>query len=147
MKKTMMQLIVAGLVLACATAVFAASQTTVLQDCNGTLRTEERGIHKNANGYVTIQTYLDGSADVTVQLGQAAKLYKYVVRSHGEVLGTFTTDRRGSGGGTFRVSNVSALSQWVAVWETNLRYLPDGTWDVAGQLLCAWNPFFVPSTP
>jgi hypothetical protein len=97
---------------------------------------------------VTIQTTGDGGADVTVQLRNGAKSYKYVVRSHGQVLGTFTTNAGGNGGGTFHVAKVSDLSQWVAVWETVLHFVlnPDGSpkWDVNGQLLCAWNPFFVP---
>jgi len=151
MKKTMMQLAVTGMVLACATAVFAASKlpgsTTQLEECNNSLSWYEGGIHAKATGNVTIQTTRDGGADVTVQLRSGAKWYKYVVRSHGQVLGTFTTNARGNGGGTFHVAMVSDLSQWVAVWETNLKYLPDGTWDVLGQLLCAWNPFFVASTP
>jgi len=160
MKKTMMQLAVTGMVLACATAVLAASKlpssTTPLVECNNSLSWYESGIHAKATGNVTIQTTRGKGADVTVQLRNGAKWYEYVVRSHGQVLGTFTTDARGSGGGTFHVEKVSDLSQWVAVWETVLHFVlnpdgspvlnPDGSqkWDVNGQLLCAWNPFFVP---
>jgi len=160
MKKTMIQLAVTGMVLACATAAFAAtklpSSTTQLVDCNNSLSWYEGGIHAKATGTVTIQTTRDGGADVTVQLRNGAKCYTYVVRSHGQVLGTFTTNVGGNGGGTFHVAKVTDLSQWVAVWETVLHFLwnPDGTpvlnadgsqkWDLNGQLLCAWNPFFVP---
>ena len=151
MKMTMMQWAVTSLVLACATVVFAAgklpSSTTQLVDCNNSLSWYEGGIHALAIGNVTIQTTRDGGADVTVQLRSGAKQYQYVVRSNGQVLGTFTTNARGSGGGTFHVAKVGDLGQWVSVWETVLHYVYDenGTqkWDVNGQLLCAWNYFFV----
>ena len=47
MKKTMMQLIVAGLVLACATTVFAGSSITIGLQAGNCLAQVDGGVHAN----------------------------------------------------------------------------------------------------
>jgi len=101
MKKTMMQLAVTVMVLACAQAVFA--QTSVLRVFDGipptNIKTVENGIHKNGHGYVTFQAnHAEGGVDVTVVLQQAAKSYTYSVQ-HGPGQGRnyLTTDKKGNG--------------------------------------------------
>jgi len=129
MKKTMMQLAVTGLVLACATAVFAASQTSVLlvMDTNGDgvpmdLTLIENGIHANGHGYVTFNATRGGGCDVTVQLWDAAKSYTYLVfYKQGAVKPPFTTNKKGNGGITFHVNQVSefAPSGWIVIFSAN----------------------------
>ena len=105
MKKTMMQLAITGLVLACSQAVFA--QTYVLRVFDGipptNIKTVENGIHKNGHGYVNFQANHDEggvvvSVDVTVVLQQAAKSYTYSVQ-HGpkQERNYLTTDKKGNG--------------------------------------------------
>jgi hypothetical protein len=111
MKKTMMQLAVTGMVLACSQAVFA--QTYVLWVFDGipptNIKTVENGIHKNGHGYVTFQANHDEggvvvSVDVTVVLQQAAKSYTYSVQhGPGQFRSPLTTDKKGNGVVTFTV--------------------------------------------
>jgi len=83
MKKTMMQLAVTGLVLACATAVFAASQTSVLWAFQiGSVKNVDlsaNAAHANGHGWVTFKSTQRGGIDVTVQLWDAAPRYTYLV--------------------------------------------------------------------
>jgi len=121
MKKTMMQLAVTVMVLACATAVFAATQTQVFKvfdgytDPDGTytpptdLSQVEGGIHANLYGYVTFKTSRGGGVDITVQVRSAAKSYAYVVNSNHIELGSLNTDKKGVGSLQFHVANPSDL--------------------------------------
>jgi hypothetical protein len=121
MKKTMMQLAVTVMVLACATAVFAATQTRVFMVFDGytapdgtytpptDLSQVERGIHANLYGYVTFKTSRGGGVDITVQVRSAATSYAYVVNSNHIELGIFKTDKKGVGSLQFHVADPSAL--------------------------------------
>ena len=141
MKKTMMQLAVTVMVLACSQAVFAASQTSVLlvMDTNGNgipmdLTKIEGVIHANGHGYVTFKPTRGGGCDVTVQLWDAAKSYTYLVfYERGAVKPPFTTDKKGHGGITFHVNQVSefAPSGWIVIFSAKTEVPP---------LWCARNP-------
>jgi hypothetical protein len=141
MKKTMMQLAVTGMVLACSQAVFAASLTSVLlvMDTNGNgipinLSLIEGGIHANGHGYVTFNATRGGGCDVTVQLWDAAKSYTYLVfYERGAVKPPFTTDKKGNGGIKFHVNQVSefAPSGWIVIFSAKPEVPP---------LWCARNP-------
>ena len=126
MKKAMMLLAVTGVVLTCSEAVFAGAEKTVFLREPWT-STVEGGIHANATGLVTVQTTRRGGAQVTVQLQKAAKSYKYVVKSKGKVLGTFTTNAKGTGGLQLFVPDPSTtLGQWINIWQTDGE--PDGSY-------------------
>jgi hypothetical protein len=122
MKKTMMQLAVTVMVLACATAVFAATQTRVFKVFDGytdpitgtytpptNLSQVERGIHATLYGSVTFTPSRRGGVDITVQVRSAAKSYEYVVNSNHIELGSLKTDKKGVGSLQFHVADPSAL--------------------------------------
>lgn len=115
MKKTVILLAVAGVVVVCSGAVLV-DQTIELKD-NGGLATEENGIHAHAHGFVTVRTTRGQTVAVAVQLYDAAPTYTYVVKSAGKVLGTFTTDAKGNGGLQVCVQE-KTLGAYVNVWET-----------------------------
>jgi hypothetical protein len=144
MKKTLIALVVIGMVLACSTTVYAGSYTSVFWPADdGSLVTADGGIHKNAHGYVTFRTSRYG-CDVTVYLSDAAKSYPYVVKSGGKDIGTLTTNKKGNGQFTFRVTDPSdpdILGEVVAIW-TKWVQVSDTVW-VHTQLLYAYNPFYV----
>jgi hypothetical protein len=77
MKKTMMQLIVTGLVLACSTTAFAGWSITSRLQAGDCLHEVDGGIHAKAYGYVVIQTAKKGGYDVTFHLWKAAPNYSY----------------------------------------------------------------------
>jgi len=143
MKKTMMRLAVTGLVLACATAVFAATMTSVFvpfdylpfpdNETPLDLTTEEGGIHANAHGYVTFKTSRSGGVDVTVQLWDAAKSYTYSVQAYGAggSRHEFTTNKRGYGGLQFHVKDARTLGQWINIYSAHTQYYPQGWPEVA----------------
>jgi hypothetical protein len=129
MKKTMMQLAVTGMVLACATAVFAATQTRVFMVFDGytnpitgnitpptDLSQVERGIHANLYGYVTFKTSRGGGVDITVQVRSAAKSYEYVVKSNRIEPWRFKTNNKGVGSLTIHVADPSALGSNINLW-------------------------------
>lgn len=136
MKKTMMQLAVTGLVLACATAVLAATMTSVFvpfdhlprpdNEIPLDLTTEEGGIHAKAHGYVTFKTSRRGGVDVTVQLWDAARSYTYSVQAYGAggSRHEFTTNKRGYGGLQFHVQDARTLGQWINVYSAHTQYIP-----------------------
>ena len=139
MKRTMMQLAVTGLVLACATAAFsAASERTVFRTEPWTAIVQG-GIHANATGSVVVQTTKGGGAQVTVQLQKAAPRYTYVVKSKGQVLGKFTTNAKGTGGLEIFVADANPdtgpLGRFINIWQTAGEFSsywgapPDGTYD------------------
>ena len=148
MKKSMMVLAVMGMFLACAQAVFAASQTRVFQvfdgctiddGCNpavpGTdLSVEEGGIHANGWGYATFKTTTKGGGvDVTVQLWGAAKLYTYSVQyGPGQPRYVFTTNNKGNGAVQFHLTNTSAMGPWINIYSAK----------TAVHLWCAQNPLY-----
>ena len=139
MKKTMMQLAVAGLVLACATAVFSAPAERTVFRTEPWTAIVQGGIHANAAGYVVVQPTKGGGAQVTVQLQQAASRYTYVVKSKGQVLGKFTTNAKGTGGLQFFVADANPvtgpLGQYINIWQTAGEFSSywgapsDGTYD------------------
>ncbi len=146
MKKTMMQLAVAGLVLACGANVFAAPITSRLQagDC---LHEVDNGIHAKAYGYVDLKA-TRGGYDVTFQLWNAAPLYSYYATSGGQFFGYLTTDKKGRGTLTVHVgSNPATWGNWIGLRETDGQlstckhplppYVPQ-------SLLAAPNPFNPP---
>jgi len=144
MKKMMMQLIVTGLVLACATAVFAASQTSVLWafQVEGVPNVDrpENAAHANGRGWVTFKSTRGGGTDVTVQLWDAAPKYTYIVRANGVEYGRFTTAKNGNGAFTFRVANVSVLGDSVNIWARFEHVPPTGPLDMTGLMWCATTP-------
>ena len=126
MKKTMMQLAVTVMVLACSQAVFATSQTSVLlvMDTNGNgipmdLRQIEGGIHANGHGYVTFNATRGGGCDVTVQLWNAAKSYTYSVQAYGPggLRQTFTTKNNGNGSLQFHVPDPNTLGPYINIYD------------------------------
>jgi len=132
MKKGMLLLGVMGVVLACSAPVFAWAEKTVFRPEPWTA-TVEGGINASATGYVIVQTTKEGGAEVSVRLSKAAKLYTYVVKSNGKVLGTFTTDEKGSGGLQFYVADPSTtLGRWINIWQT--AGLDSSSWDTYGLL-------------
>jgi hypothetical protein len=139
MKKTLIALAVVGMVLACAHAVFAATQTCVLLDA-GYLSTAQGGIHKHAYGYVEVTSVPGGGADVTVLVCHGAKSYTYVVKSDHVVRGTFTTDERGNGMLQFSFAPSADdpdLGPWINIWETDGGLSPTGVYEPTHLLLCA----------
>ena len=133
MNKTMLRLAVTGLVLACATAVLAATQTRVFMVFDGytdpitgaytpptDLSQVEQGIHANLYGTVTFKTSRGGGVDLTVQVRSAAKSYTYVVKSNHIELGRFTTDKKGAGGLQIPVADPSTLGSTINLWTTDL---------------------------
>jgi hypothetical protein len=146
MKKTMMQLAITGLVLACATTVPAGSITIGLQagDC---LHEVDGGIHARAYGNVVLNATRSGY-DVTYQLWNAAPLYSYYAITGGQHLGNLTTDKKGRGSLTVHVStNPTTWGNWIGLRETDGQLstctnpLPPG---VPQSLLAAANPFNPP---
>jgi hypothetical protein len=146
MKKTMIQLAITGLVLACTATVRAGTITSQLQagDC---LHEVDRGIHKKAYGYVVL-TAISGSYDVTYQLWNAAPSYSYYAVISGQFVGWLTTDKKGRGNLTVRVStNPTTWGYWIGLRETEGQlstckhplppYVPQ-------SLLAAPNPFNPP---
>ena len=146
MKKTMMQLIVTGLVLACATTVFAGSITCWLQagDC---LHEVDGGVHAKAYGYVVLKA-TKGGYDVTYQLWQAAPSYSYYAQVSGQFVGYLKTNAKGRGSLTVHVTtDPKTWGYWIGLRETNgllstctnplPPYVPQG-------LLAAPNPFYQP---
>jgi hypothetical protein len=146
MKKTMMQLAITGLVLACATTVFAGSVTSRLEagDC---LYQVDGGIHARAYGYVVL-TAVRGGYDVTYQLWNAAPSYTYWAQTAGQFFGYLKTDAQGRGSLTVHVTtNPRKWGYWLGLRETSGQlstcanplppYVPQG-------LLAAPNPFNPP---
>ncbi len=150
MKKTMMQLAITGLVLACTTTVRAGSITTALEagDC---LHEVDGGIHKKAYGYVVL-TATSVGYDVTYELWNAAPLYSYYAVISGQFVGWLTTDKKGKGSLTVHESsNPGTWGYWIGLRETDGQlstckhplspYVPQ-------SLLAAPNPFNPPpATP
>jgi len=133
MKKTLMALVAIPLLVAWPEAVLASIQTSVLMDSWGYLSTAEGGIRANAHGWVTFNTSKKrGGTDVTVQLQNAAKSYRYLVTSNHIVLGTLATGQKGNRVLQFHVADVSTLGPWICLW----------TSDRTVNLLCAQNPFY-----
>jgi hypothetical protein len=153
MKKTMMQLAVMGMVLACSQAVFA--QPSVLRVFDGYTRPdgtvipptdikhEEGGIHKNGWGQVFLEATptlegKDGGAWVTVMLRQGARSYTYLVfYKQGAVKPPFTTDKKGNGGIKFHVNKVSEFAQVIGIHSAKTEK----------ALWYAYNPLYVPPAP
>jgi hypothetical protein len=135
MNKTMMQLAVTGLVLACATTVFAGSFTSRLQagDC---VHQVDGGIHAKAYGYVVIKAVGRGY-DVTYQLWNAAPSYSYYAQTAGQFFGYLKTDAQGKGSLTVRVTtDPKTWGYWLGLRETK------------GQLSTCTNPLppYVPQS-
>jgi hypothetical protein len=146
MKKTMMQLAITGLVLACATPVMAGSITSQLQagDC---LHEVDGGIHAKAYGYVVLNA-TRGGYDVMYQLWNAAPRYSYYAITGGKHLGNLTTDKKGRGSLTVHVNtNPTTWGNWIGLRETDgelstcTNPLPPY---VPQSLLAAPNPFNPP---
>jgi hypothetical protein len=146
MKKTMIQLAITGLALACVANVFAGSITSRLQagDC---LHEVDGGIHARAYGNVVLNA-TRGGYDVTYQLWNAAPLYSYYAVISGQFVGWLTTDKKGRGSLTVRVStNPTTWGCWIGLRETDGQlstctsplppYVPQ-------SLLAAANPFNPP---
>jgi hypothetical protein len=152
MKKTMMQLAITGMVLACATTVFAGPITSRLQagDC---LHEVDRGIHKKAYGYVVL-TETSGGYDVTYELWNAAPSYPYYASYNitpggpPGFLGWLITDKKGRGSLTAHVTtDLGTWGPWIGLREKSgllstckhplPPYTPQG-------LLAAPNPFNPP---
>ena len=147
MKKTMMQLIVTGLVLACATTVFAGSSITSWLQAGNCLAQVDNGAHANGYGYVVIKA-AKGGYDVTFQLWNAAPSYSYYAQTHGQFFGYLKTDATGRGSLTVRVTtDPKTWGNWIGLRETNGNLsactspLPPG---VPQSLLAAPNPFNPP---
>ena len=145
MKKTTMKLAVAGMVLACATTVFAGSITSRLQagDC---MHEAEGGIHAKAYGYVVLQA-TKGGYDVTYQVWNAAPSYSYWAGSGGVQFspGWLKTNVKGRGSLTVHVTtDPSTWGHWLGLRQTdgNLTTCdsPLPPYDAQG-LLAAPNPF------
>jgi len=118
MKRTVILPALIGVVLTCSVAVYAGVDKIWLRPM-ALLPTAEGGIHANATGFVTVQTVKGGGAQVSVQLRRAAPDYLYVVKSKGQVLGTFTTDAKGSGVLNLYVADPgTTLGQYINVWQT-----------------------------
>ena len=146
MKKTMMQLAVMGLVLVCATTVFAGSITIGLQagDC---LHEVDGGVHVKAYGYVVLKA-TKGGYDVTFQLWNAAPSYSYYAQTRGQFFGYLTTNAKGRGSLTVHVTtDPKTWGNWIGLRETNGElstctnplppYVPQSLW-------AAPNPFNPP---
>ena len=151
MKKTMMQLAVTGMVLACATTVFAGPITSGLQagDC---LHEVDGGVHAKAYGYVILKA-TKGGYDVTFRLWQAAPSYPYYAQTRGQFFGYLMTDAKGRGSLTVHVTtDPKTWGPWIGLMEASGKlsicdnplppYTPQG-------LLAAPNPFNppLPATP
>jgi len=121
MKKATILLAASALVLACSVAVYAGAQKIELIDDDGNLANAEEGIHANANGFVVVNTTPEGATDVTIQiqLRDAAPGYAYVVKSGGNVLGTFTTNTKGSGGLHINLADEADLGGAVNIWTSD----------------------------
>jgi hypothetical protein len=145
MKKTMMRLAVTGLVLACATAVLAATQTRPLYVFDGDPPTDlskvEGGIHANLYGNVAFKT--GRGASVTIQVWGAARLYEYKVYTFlttdgvtgvHRLLGTIKTNKQGVG--SLQISGDPSdplqFGHTINLWTT----------DLSVHLFYAHNPFW-----
>jgi hypothetical protein len=146
MKKTMMQVAITGLVLACTTTVRAGSITSQLQagDC---LHEVDGGIHAKAHGSVVLKATRVGY-DVTYQLSSAAPRYSYCAVISGQPVGYLTTDKKGGGSLTVHESSAPGTwGCWIGLRETDGKLstctnpLPPG---VPQALLAAANPFNPP---
>ena len=118
MKRLMYCLTATVLVLACSVVVYAEAQKIDLVGTDA-LATAEDGIHANANGFVIVNMTPKGKTDVTIeiQLRDAAPQYEYVVKSAGVVLGTLTTNKKGSGGLHINLTaDDPALGAAVNIW-------------------------------
>lgn len=138
MKKFLIILAVIGVVLACSTAVFAASQKSWFMAYNiPPLATVDHGIHANAHGWVTFKTARAGGWDVRVQLLNAAKSCTYSVQAHGpgSTRATLTTDKMGNGGLQFHVTNPTSLAECIDIYVDS--------WGVDVHLWFAYNPFWI----
>jgi len=121
MKRQMFSLVAVGLLLACSVVVYAGAQKIDLVGTDA-LATAEGGIHANANGFVVINMTPKGATDVTIQiqLRDAAGEYEYVVKSAGVVLGTLTTNKKGSGGLHINLTaDDPALGAAVNIWTSD----------------------------
>ena len=145
MKKTMMQLAVTVMVLACATAVFAANLTSGLWafQINGVpnANLQQNIAHVNGHGWMTFKTARGGGWDVSVQLLSGAPRFTYIVRSNGIPRGIFTTDKKGNGVFTFHVKDASipVLGDSINIWAA-FNHFSDGSVDMTYLLWCATNP-------
>jgi hypothetical protein len=117
-------LAVLGAFLACSTAAFAASQTSVVLPYDGPnavpLSVADGGIHENARGYVTFKTARGGGWDVTVQLSDAAVRFPYFIKSNHILLATLTTNKKGNGQVQFHVTATEAndLSENISIFSS-----------------------------
>ena len=82
--------------------------------------TANNGVHANANGFAIVNRTPEEDIEVAIQIQirDAATNWTYAVYSHGELLGVFTTNKKGHG-----------------QWHLNLTEEP--TWNVLG--LNIWN--------
>jgi hypothetical protein len=138
MKRPLIILALIGVVLACSTAVFAASQKSWFMAYSiPALATVDHGIHANAQGWVTFNTVRAGGWDVTVQLLNAAKFCTYSVQAHGpgSTRATLTTDQKGNGRLQFHVTNPTALAECINIYVDS--------WGVDVHLCFAYNPFWI----
>ena len=149
MKKTMMQLIVAGLVLACATTVFAGSSITSWLQAGNCLAQVDNGAHANGYGYVVIKA-AKGGYDVTFQLWNAAPSYSYFVHFDYTVgLEYLTTNAKGRGNLTVHVTTPPRTwAHWIGLFETDGQLstctYPEPPKDQWQSLWAAPNPFNPP---
>ena len=127
MKRLMYFLAATSLLLACSVVVYAGAQKITLVDYDGELANAEEGIHANANGFVIVNKTPEGTTDVTIQiqLRDAAGEYDYVVKSAGNLIGTFTTNKKGIGGLHINLADEEDLGGAVNIWtsEGDIRLL------------------------
>jgi hypothetical protein len=118
MKKS---ILVVGLLLAASAIVYAGALKIALIDDDGNLATADGGIHANANGFVIVNFTPKGTTDVAIQiqLRDAAPQYEYTVKSAGEVIGTFTTNKKGTGGLHINMEDETVLGGAVNIWNEN----------------------------
>ena len=149
MKKTMMLLAATGMVLACApTAVFADTVTIRLQGGNCLVQVDN-GAHAKGYGYVVITAVKRGGYDLTYQLWNAAPSYSYWAQSGGQFFGYLTTNAKGRGSLTVRVTtHPSTWGYWIGLREHSGQLSqcanPDPPVDQWQGLWAAPNPFNPP---
>ena len=147
MKKTMMQLAVLGLVLACATIGFAGPITIGLQAGN-CLAQVDNGAHANGYGYVVIKA-AKGGYDVTFQLWNAAPKHSYYPTSGTQFFGYLTTNAKGNGSLTVHVdTDPSTWGPWIGLREHSGLLSEcenrEPPVDQSQGLWAAANPFYQP---
>jgi len=106
-----------SLLLVCSVVVYAGAVKIELVQTKACT-----GDHANANGFVIVNMTPKGATDITIQiqLRDGAPEYEYVVKSAGVVIGTFVTNKKGSG--ALHV-NLTAddpdLGAAINIWKTN----------------------------